>query len=162
MVITRLLEGLPLPIYGDGLQRRDWIHVDDHARAIWLLLQHATEGETYLVGARTELTNQALISQLTEMVAEMSGRPMADLRALWRHVRDRPGHDRRYAVDCSKLEFELGFKPQVDLSRGLRETVRWYQEHPAWIDAMRGPEHAAFLEQNYRDRLGPPLPGGED
>ena len=162
MVITRLLEGLPLPIYGDGLQRRDWIHVDDHARAIWLLLQHATEGESYMVGARTERTNQALISQLTELVAETSGRPLADLRALWRHVQDRPGHDRRYAVDCSKLESELGFKPQIELGHGLRETVRWYQEHSAWVEAMRSPEHTAFLEQNYGGRLGAGLPSGKD
>lgn len=124
-IIRNALARAPIPIYGDGQYVRDWLHVDDHCRAITAVLERGQTGETYLVGGLTQDVPNVAIAR---MVCEIVG---ADADALLTRVPDRPGHDRRYAVDWSRVHRELGWAPQRTLDAGLRETIRWYQEHPA-------------------------------
>jgi dTDP-glucose 4,6-dehydratase len=127
-VITRALKGLRIPIYGDGRQSRDWIHVEDHCRALGKVASAGKVGETYLIGGRNEWRNIDLVSLLCDLVAEVAG--TGDRRGLIEFVTDRPGHDFRYAVDDSKIRTELGWKPERDFMEGLRATVEWYCSHP--------------------------------
>src|SRR5262245_54887335 len=133
LFITNLLRDEPVPVYGDGLQIRDWIHVRDHCAAIDLVWRQGRLGNIYNVGGRCERTNL----ELTHTLLEVMGKP----RSLIRHVPDRPGHDRRYAIDCSKIERELGWRPQVPFETGLRETIRWYQDHADWMANIRTGEY---------------------
>lgn len=127
-VITRALKGLKIPVYGDGRQCRDWIHVGDHCRALARVAEAGRVGETYLIGGRNEWRNIDLVGILCDLVADVAG--TGDLRGLIEFVTDRPGHDFRYAVDDSKTRAELGWAPAWDFMEGLRETVEWYCSHP--------------------------------
>jgi dTDP-glucose 4,6-dehydratase len=133
LMIHLALEEQPLPVYGDGLQVRDWLHVDDHCAALEAVLARGTPGETYNIGGESECTNLWMVRHLCETLDALrprtSGRPHADLIT---HVRDRPGHDRRYAIDNGKARRALQWQPAVALQQGLAETVRWYLEHEAW------------------------------
>jgi dTDP-glucose 4,6-dehydratase len=122
--ISSLLRDEPVPLYGDGLHVRDWLHVRDNCAALQRIWREGRLGEVYNVGGGCEVTNL----QLTQLLLDILGKP----RALIAHVADRPGHDRRYALDWSKIERELGWRPIIPFAEGLRETVRWYQEHPDW------------------------------
>ncbi len=126
LVVSRLKSGEPVPVYGDGLNVRDWIHVDDHAAAIWEIVTKAASSATYNVGGGNELTNLALIEIIIEAVSAITGKLADDYRALISFMPDRPGHDRRYALDCGKIERELGWKPMVPLREGIERAVRWY------------------------------------
>jgi dTDP-glucose 4,6-dehydratase len=136
VVILCAQRGEPIPVYGDGLQVRDWIHVQDHARALWLLLQRGRMGEIYNIGARNEWTNLRLVERLCDLVDELLGRPAGTARRLISFVADRPGHDRRYALDSSKVERELGWTPAIDFASGLLETVRWFLNQGSWVTAV--------------------------
>jgi dTDP-glucose 4,6-dehydratase len=140
VVINRALRGQPLPVYGAGANVRDWLYVDDHARALSLVLTDGQPGETYLVGGRAERTNlevvQTLCGLLDEIVGPHDG--VARHADLISFVSDRPGHDHRYAIDPSKISAELGWAPQESFESGLRATVRWYVEHQAWCAAVTG------------------------
>jgi dTDP-glucose 4,6-dehydratase len=125
LFISRLLRDEHVPVYGDGLNVRDWIHVADHCAAIERVWRKGRPGEVYNIGGRCEKTNL----ELTHSLLAATGKPAS----LIRYVADRPGHDRRYAIDCSKIERELGWRPVVGFTEGLRDTVRWYQEHQDWI-----------------------------
>ncbi|QEH31562.1 dTDP-glucose 4,6-dehydratase [Aquisphaera giovannonii] len=129
LFITNALDGKPLPVYGDGMQVRDWIHVRDHCRGVAAALRRGRPGEVYNFGGRSERYNM----DVTKAVLELTGRP----ETLIRHVTDRPGHDRRYAVNCAKSESELGWKQTVTFEQGLAETVEWYKANSAWIDRVR-------------------------
>ncbi len=129
LFITNLLDGRKVPLYGDGLNVRDWLHVDDHCRAIQLVLEAARPGEIYNIGGGTELTNK----QLTGLLLDACG---ADWDAV-EHVDDRKGHDRRYSVDISKISGELGYQPRVRFEQGLAETVDWYRCHREWWEPLR-------------------------
>lgn len=131
-MIIRSLAGQSLPIYGDGMNIRDWLHVEDHVDALLRVLLRGQVGETYNVGARSERTNRALVEALCDLLDEMA--PLRDQprRSLMSFVRDRPGHDRRYAIDPSKLERELGWRPRHSLDAGLAATVRWYLDNRSW------------------------------
>jgi dTDP-glucose 4,6-dehydratase len=124
LFVTNLSEGLRVPLYGDGLNVRDWLHVDDHCRAVLLVLESARAGEIYNIGGGTELTNRELTSRLLDLCGADDSRiePVAD----------RLGHDRRYSVDCTKIREELGYRPLVDFDQGLAATVAWYHENEAW------------------------------
>ena len=142
------LAGKPLPIYGDGGNVRDWLYVEDHCRAIWRVLEAGTPGEVYNVGGNCEKTNlqvvDALCGALDELVPESPFRPHEQLKTF---VTDRPGHDRRYAIDAGKLERELNWRPRESFGSGLRKTVRWYLDNRAWTDRV--------LDGSYqRQRLG--------
>ena len=152
LMILNMLEGKPLPVYGDGMNVRDWLYVDDHAEAIWTILRGGKGGETYNVGGSNEWPNIAIVHKLLELVAELAGRERASLEALITYVKDRPGHDRRYAVDSSKLQGELGWRPRHDLESGLRDTVRWYLDNPTWIERVRTGAYREWLEANYEQR----------
>lgn len=128
LALQRLKAGQGVPVYGDGLNVRDWIHVDDHAAAVWDIVTKAAPGATYNVGGGNELTNLALIGLIVDAVSGITGMPASDYRASLSFVPDRPGHDRRYALDCGKIERELGWRPRVPLREGIERTVKWYWE----------------------------------
>ncbi len=152
LMILNMLEGKPLPVYGDGSNVRDWLYVDDHVEAIWTIVRQGRRGETYNIGGEAEWPNLALLERLIEVVAELAGRDGGSLRELITFVTDRPGHDLRYAIDCSKLKRELGWKQRHDLPGGLRETARWYLDHPRWIERVRTGAYRDWIEQNYGTR----------
>ena len=129
LFITNALADIPLPVYGDGMQVRDWIHVRDHCRGIAAALHRGRAGEVYNFGGRSERYNM----DVTKAVLRLTGKPSS----LIRHVTDRPGHDRRYAVNCTKAEAELGWTQTVTFEQGLAETVEWYRTHSTWIDRVR-------------------------
>ncbi len=129
LFITNLLADLPVPVYGDGRQVRDWIHVLDHCRGVDAALRRGKAGEVYNLGGRCERYN----IDVTHMILGLCDRP----ESLIRHVTDRPGHDRRYAIDCSKAKVELGWRPTVTFEEGLASTVAWYRANPTWVNRVR-------------------------
>jgi dTDP-glucose 4,6-dehydratase len=143
LFISNLLRDESVPVYGDGQNVRDWIHVRDHCAAVARVWQQGRVGEVYNVGGRHELTNLELTRQLLAAV----GKP----ESLIRYVKDRPGHDRRYAIDCSKIERELGWRPQIPFEEGLRETVAWYRSNDHWVADIRSGE---YLKHSERQRNG--------
>lgn len=152
LMILNLLAGKSLPVYGDGLNVRDWLYVDDHAEAIWSIVRSGRAGETYNVGGEGERTNLEIIGLLMASVATQAGKSLADLEQLVTFVTDRPGHDRRYAIDFSKIKSELGWEPRHDLARGLADTVSWYLSNGDWIERVRTGAYRAWLETNYGTR----------
>jgi dTDP-glucose 4,6-dehydratase len=145
LLITNALEDKPLPIYGDGLNVRDWIHVQDHCRALQVVLERGREGEIYNIGGDGERTNL----EITEMVLTVLGKP----KSLIRFVTDRPGHDRRYAIDFSKIKRDLGWSPVYALPEGLEETVRWYMERQEWWRGVKSGAYRDFYQKHYEERL---------
>jgi dTDP-glucose 4,6-dehydratase len=152
LMILNCLDGKALPVYGDGQNIRDWLFVDDHAEAIWLILQKAGVDSSWNVGGRNEWKNLDLLHKLIEVVAEEAGRDVAKLRAQIVFVKDRPGHDRRYAIDCSRIERELGWTPKHDFESGLRKTVRWYLDHAVWVEHVKSGAYKTWLDTNYAGR----------
>jgi len=144
LVISNIEAGLAIPVYGDGLQVRDWIHVQDHAAGIYATYKHGVPGEVYNFGGRCERANIDLVKTLLQLM----GRP----ESLIRYVADRPGHDRRYAIDCSKAEQELGWQVRVDFSEGLADTVRWYRANTGWIEKIRSGEYRRYYQSQYGHR----------
>ncbi len=135
LVTLNALEGKPLPVYGDGGNVRDWLYVEDHARALRRVLEAGRPGQTYNIGGDSERTNLEVVEAICAAIDELRpGLPHAPCRSLIRFVTDRPGHDRRYAIDSSKIARELGWRPRVDFESGLRETVAWYLDNPGWVD----------------------------
>jgi dTDP-glucose 4,6-dehydratase len=145
LFITNAIDDIPLPLYGDGLQERDWLHVHDHCRAIDLLIQAGTSGEAYNVGGGNHVTNV----DLTRRILDLVGKP----ESLIRPVADRPGHDRRYALDTTKLR-ALGWSPSVEFSAGLRETVAWYRQNEWWWRPIKDadPGFRAYYDAQYGER----------
>jgi len=152
LMLLNLIEGKELPVYGDGLHVRDWLHVDDHAEALWLIVRAGQAGETYNVGGEGERTNLELIRLLMASVAAETGRPGVEFEQLVRFVKDRPGHDRRYAIDGSKLRSRLGWSPRRELVGGLADTVRWYLGNPGWLERVRSGAYREWLGTNYERR----------
>jgi len=164
LTIVNILLGKPLPVYGDGLQVRDWLHVEDHCAAIALALSRGRPGEVYNVGGNSETTNIEIVRTLCGLV-DQSLSQRADLRAafpgspagggqravdLITHVRDRLGHDRRYAINYAKAAGELGYAPARDLAKGLRATLDWYLANTRWWQTLLGRDYADWLEKNYK------------
>jgi dTDP-glucose 4,6-dehydratase len=152
LMILNMLGGKELPIYGDGRNVRDWIHVDDHVTALLRILEDAPAGSTYLVGGGAERTNLQLLDSLIRAVAAETGQSEQELSQLKRFVSDRPGHDRRYAIDWTRMREDLGWQPEHDLNQGLEETVRWYLTHQSWIETVRTGAYRAWLTRNYETR----------
>jgi dTDP-glucose 4,6-dehydratase len=126
LMILNCLNRKPLPIYGEGLNVRDWLYVDDHAKALWMLLEKGRSGESYAIGGESEHRNIDLVRSIIELISEMQGTELAELEQLITFVKDRPGHDFRYAIDCSKIKKTIGWHPEHDFKSGLRKTVAWY------------------------------------
>jgi dTDP-glucose 4,6-dehydratase len=163
LIIINILSGRPLPVYGDGLQVRDWLHVADHAAAIALAITRGRPGEVYNIGGNAETTNIEIVRRLCALADETFAQD-AGLRAafpdspcaqgrtaaeLITHVRDRPGHDRRYAIDYRKAQRELGYQPARDLATGLRATFEWYLANMSWWRALLGRDYKAWMDKNY-------------
>ena len=144
LMIANALEGTRLPVYGDGMQVRDWIHVEDHCRALLAALESGKSGEVYNVGSDNEWPNLQIVSRLLEIL----GKP----RELIEHVKDRPGHDRRYAIDASKSHAQLGWSPRIAFSEGLAQTVAWYVQNRGWWERVRTGEYRTYYERNYGAR----------
>jgi dTDP-glucose 4,6-dehydratase len=153
LMISNALERKPLPIYGDGLQVRDWLFVDDHCRALWAILQRGSDGEVYNVGGNCHLTNLDVVARLLRIVAAPE--------TLLTFVDDRPGHDRRYALRSEKLLRDTGFFVQTTFDAGLANTVRWYQENAPWIRRIKSGEYREFYERNYSWRKDHVLTSGD-
>ncbi len=138
VVIQSVLARKPIPIYGDGLNVRDWLYVRDHAEALWLVLTRGVSGETYNIGGHNEWANLRIVELICDLIDELAARPECrDSRQLITFVKDRPGHDRRYAIDAAKIEHELGWTPAHTFERGIRETVQWYLDHQEWVSRVK-------------------------
>lgn len=144
LMILNAMENRPLPVYGDGQQVRDWLYVEDHCRALMAVLEKGRAGETYNIGGNRSLANLEVVRRVLEAV----GRP----ETLIQYVRDRPGHDRRYALSSAKLMNETGWAPEVSFEDGLSETIRWYRGHPGWIERVRSKEYREYYAANYSGR----------
>ncbi|MDR2199222.1 MAG: dTDP-glucose 4,6-dehydratase [Deltaproteobacteria bacterium] len=150
LVILNALNLKKLPVYGDGRQIRDWLHVSDHCRALSLALEKGRPGESYNVGGGAESANIDTVRILCELLDEKRPEPAVESRAsLIEHVRDRPGHDRRYAVDCRKIERELGYRPLVRFKDGLSSAVDWYLDNPRWVESVVSGEYRNWNRRNY-------------
>jgi dTDP-glucose 4,6-dehydratase len=144
LMIAQALSRQKLPVYGDGQNVRDWIHVSDHCRALDVIAQRGKEGETYNIGGNAEMKNL----EVAKRILRILDRP----ESLLEFVKDRPGHDRRYALDSSKLERELGWQPLWRFDTGLQETIRWYQENTAWLEETRSGQYRDYFERHYTRR----------
>jgi dTDP-glucose 4,6-dehydratase len=152
LMILNMLERKPLPVYGDGRNVRDWIYVEDHVSAIWEIMKTAVTGEKYNIGGGNEWENLRLVKTLCSVVALRTHRSPVEYEKLITFVKDRPGHDKRYAIDSSKIERELGWKPSVTFEEGLDRTVCWYLEHKEWVDHVRSGEYVNWIKKNYQER----------
>lgn len=153
LVILNALNGKPLPIYGKGDNIRDWLYVDDHARALRLVLEKGKLGETYNIGGWNEKTNLEVVQSICAILDELhpQGTPHTQLIT---YVQDRPGHDRRYAIDASKIAKDLGWKPLETFETGLRKTVEWYLANTAWVQGVTSGDYLHWVEKNYANRSG--------
>ncbi len=150
LMIRNAREGLPLPVYGDGRNVRDWLHVEDHCRALDLVFHRGKSGSTYNIGGNNEIQNIELVRMICQIMDEKLGGPPHE--RLISFVRDRPGHDRRYAIDASHIQSELGFKPEFTFEDGLRRTVQWYLEHSRWLADCVSGQYREYYQEMYTNR----------
>jgi dTDP-glucose 4,6-dehydratase len=151
LMITNALEGKSLPVYGDGRQVRDWLYVGDHCAAISAVLEKGRPGEVYNIGGNAEKRNLSVVHALCDALQELRPRE-GGYRSLITYVADRPGHDRRYAIDARKIRAELGWEPAESFETGLLKTIRWYLNNPGWLASVRSGEYRNWLEKNYAGR----------
>ncbi len=151
LMIANARAGKDLPVYGDGLQVRDWLYVKDHCAAIRRVLEAGKPGETYNVGGWNEQTNLSVVHTLCELLDELQPRAQGSYKEQIKHVTDRPGHDRRYAIDASKIEKELGWKPQETFTTGLRKTVEWYLANEEWTKQVQSGEYLKWVALQYEE-----------
>lgn len=144
LMIANALEDKPLPIYGDGMQERDWLYVEDHCRALVMVLEHGREGEVYNIGARNTEPNLEMVRRIL--------RSLDKPESLMSRVADRPGHDRRYALDCSKISRELGWSPRMKLEQGVQQTIAWYRSNGAWLQQVRNGDYQQYYDKYYTNR----------
>jgi dTDP-glucose 4,6-dehydratase len=149
LIILNARDGKPLPVYGDGKNVRDWLYVEDHCHAIATVLQRGRPGETYNIGGENEKPNIEIVQAVCDLVDEMSPQRAMPRRDLITFVKDRPGHDRRYAIDARKIERELGWKPKETFETGLRKTVRWYLENEAWVRDVTSGNYREWIATHY-------------
>ena len=144
LVITNAMDDKPLPIYGDGKQQRDWLHVEDNCRGLLAVLERGRVGEVYNIGGSDIEENISLVKR----VLQLMGKP----ESLMTYVKDRPGHDRRYALRCEKMEKDLGWKPVISLQQGLQQTIDWYKNNSMWLDGVRGGDYRSYYSKYYENR----------
>jgi dTDP-glucose 4,6-dehydratase len=152
LIINNIRHNRPLPVYGDGANVRDWLWVGDHASAIDLIYHQGRIGETYNIGGHNERRNIDLVTYLCDVVDEMLGRPAGQSRSLINFVKDRPGHDHRYAIDPAKLVNELGWKPEFTVEEGLRHTAEWYLANTAWLESVTSGHYREYYDRQYLSR----------
>lgn len=155
LMILNALEGRPLPVYGDGRNVRDWLYVQDHCEGVWLILERGLAGETYNIGGECEKPNMEVVTAVCDVLEDLcpaaanpalAGRRYHDLVTF---VPDRPGHDRRYAINCDKIKHELGWRQRYDFGKGLGHTVKWYLENREWVEKVRTGEYRSWLQRHY-------------
>lgn len=151
LVILNALEGKPLPIYGKGDQIRDWLYVEDHARALYTVVTQGVAGETYNIGGHNEKRNLDVVHTICDLLDEIVPKT-GSYRDQITYVTDRPGHDRRYAIDADKISRELGWKPQETFESGIRKTVQWYLDNQRWVENVKSGAYKTWIEQNYEKR----------
>jgi dTDP-glucose 4,6-dehydratase len=151
LMIVNALAGKPLPIYGDGLNVRDWLYVRDHCSAIRCVLAGGRLGETYNVGGWNEMTNRDIVDQVCDLLDELRPDAAGSYRRLITFVTDRPGHDRRYAIDARKIERELRWRPAETFASGIRKTIQWYLDHPEWVRHVQTGAYREWLGRHYGD-----------
>jgi len=144
LMISNALEDKPLPVYGDGMQIRDWLYVDDHCRGILSVLERGRDGEVYNIGGNRSLPNKTVVDK----ILELTGKP----HSLIRYVTDRPGHDRRYALSSAKIQRETAWSPQMDFETGLAATIQWYRSNSDWVERVKSGEYQKYYEANYATR----------
>jgi len=152
LLIHNALAGEPLPIYGDGKNVRDWLYVEDHCDALRQVLERGAAGETYNIGGSCEMTNLEVVGAVCGLLDELRPRASGSYRGLITHVKDRPGHDRRYAINSAKIQRELGWQPAESFSSGLRKTVEWYLANAEWIEKATSGGYKDWVEKNYSFR----------
>ncbi|MCA9755589.1 MAG: dTDP-glucose 4,6-dehydratase [Candidatus Eisenbacteria bacterium] len=152
LMILNALERKPLPIYGKGLNVRDWLYVEDHCEAIWTVIEKGKTGRTYNVGGNNEMKNIDVVDTLCAIVAEETGTDPGELLGLKQFVTDRPGHDLRYAIDATRIKEECGWEPAETFDTGIRKTVKWYLSNTQWIEEVRSGDYRKWIDQNYGER----------
>lgn len=163
LMILNALEGKPLPVYGDGKNVRDWLYVEDHCEAIWLILGRGRAGETYNIGGECEKQNIEVVNAICDALEELSPAkdnpalrtprsPLRTYKDFITFVGDRPGHDRRYAINCDKIKQELGWRQRHQFESGLRETIGWYLRNHQWVESIRSGDYTKWIERNYAQR----------
>ncbi len=151
LMVLNALHGKPLPVYGDGLNVRDWLYVGDHCAAIAAVLAKGRPGETYNIGGMNEMANIEVVQTICDILDELRA-ATASRRELITYVKDRPGHDRRYAIDCRKLTAELGWTPQETFASGIRKTIAWYLDNMSWVEAISSGAYREWIDRNYAGR----------
>jgi dTDP-glucose 4,6-dehydratase len=151
LMILNARDGKALPVYGDGMNVRDWLYVRDHCVAIWRIMNSGKIGATFNVGGRNEMFNIDVVKIICDLLDEAVGKlpDKASRRELITYVKDRPGHDRRYAIDCSKIERELGWKPEESFETGIRKTIRWYLDNMEWVNQVRSGDYQKWIAEHY-------------
>lgn len=152
LIILNCLEKKPLPVYGEGVNIRDWLYVEDHAAALWLLLNKGRKGETYNIGGESERRNIDVIYDIIHVMSTLQGKDSQAYIDLITFVKDRPGHDFRYAIDCTKIQHEIGWRPSVKFEEGIRMTVSWFLSHLDWVKHIQTGEYRQWMEKNYAKR----------
>lgn len=152
LMTLNALEGKPLPVYGQGLNVRDWLYVTDHCEAIWKVIERGRVGETYNIGGNNEVRNIDVVQSICRLVAEQTGKPASEIESLITYVKDRPGHDLRYAIDATKVRDELGWEPSETFETGLAKTIAWYLNNPEWVQQVKTGEYRSWIEKNYGTR----------
>ena len=150
LIILNALEGKSLPVYGDGGNVRDWLYVRDHCTAIWKIMKQGKNGETYNIGGNSEMANIKLVEMICDILDEKKRLPNnLSRRDLITFVKDRPGHDRRYAIDFCKLSRELSWRPEASLETGIRDTIKWYMENQKWVERVKSGEYQIWIKTHY-------------
>lgn len=149
VMILNALAGKPLPVYGNGTNVRDWLHVQDHCEAIWEVITRGQVGETYNIGGESEKTNLEVVQSICEIVADETGKDPDQVKNQITFVKDRPGHDFRYAIDIHKIQSTLNWSPKLSFESGLAQTVRWYLNNPQWIESVKSGEYLKWVETHY-------------
>jgi dTDP-glucose 4,6-dehydratase len=152
LIIVNALAERPLPVYGDGQQIRDWLYVKDHCAAIRRVLDSGTSGEIYNIGGWNEQPNISIVETICGLLDALRPRSAGPYRNLIQYVADRPGHDRRYAIDASKIERELGWRPAETFETGIRKTLQWYLDNPGWVADVQSGAYRSWVEKNYLER----------
>jgi dTDP-glucose 4,6-dehydratase len=150
LMILNALEGKPLPVYGDGRHVRDWLYVRDHCTAIWTIMKNGRIGEMYNIGGDSEMENIAIVKMICDILDEMNELSNnRSRRELITFVKDRPGHDRRYAIDFTKLNKELNWRPEASLETGIRDTIQWYVDNKKWVERVKSGEYRQWIKTHY-------------
>lgn len=152
LMISNIRDGKPLPVYGKGDNIRDWIYVEDHNRAVWLIVNKGRTGQKYNIGGENEWQNIKLLHKVIELSAEKLGKPASEIEKTITYVKDRPGHDKRYAIDCTKIKSELGWQRKMTFEEGLNATVDWYLKNTEWVNHILSGEYTKWIDANYKSR----------